>query len=67
MGNQAGRQEETESGLLLVSWFTSASHLCVSFVFSVKKKKTNQERWTISKYYLQYVSTFNRQVLINEC
>lgn len=66
MGNQAGRQEETESGLLLVSWFASASHLCVSFVFSVKKK-TNQERWTISKYYLQYVSTFNRQVLINEC
>lgn len=43
MGNQAGRQEETESGLLLVSWFTSASHLCVSFVFSVKKKKQTKK------------------------
>lgn len=44
MGNQAGRQEETESGLLLVSWFTSASHLCVSFVFSVKKKKKQTKK-----------------------
>lgn len=43
MGNQAGRQEETESGLLLVSWFASASHLCVSFVFSVKKKQTKKD------------------------
>lgn len=42
-------------------------HIFVFRLSSQLKKKTNQERWTISKYYLQYVSTFNRQVLINEC